>query len=166
MNKLLPQPLLSVALLLVWLLLNQSLALSHWLLGGLIAWLIPLWVRPLLPHSLHIHQPWVLLRLLGWSLIEIVRSAIGVSSIILLKRSKNVHSEFIRIPLDLRDPHGLALLSCLINCTPGTVWVDIVDNHELLLHVFDLQDEAWWINTIKTRYEQPLMQVFEGAAPC
>jgi multisubunit Na+/H+ antiporter MnhF subunit len=34
--------------------------------------------------------------------------------------------------------------------------VDLLpDGHELLLHVFDLHDEAWWIDTIKTRYEQP-----------
>ncbi|WNO59674.1 Na+/H+ antiporter subunit E [Rheinheimera sp. MMS21-TC3] len=166
MNKLLPQPFLSAVLLVVWLLLNQSVELSHWILGGLVAWFIPLWVQPLLLHRLRIHKPWVLIRLLGWSLVEIVRSALAVSSIILFKRSKNVHSEFIRIPLDMRDPHGLAMLSCLINCTPGTVWVDIVDNHELLLHVFDLQDEAWWVNTIKSRYEQPLMEVFEGVTTC
>ncbi|MFY9180627.1 MAG: Na+/H+ antiporter subunit E [Venatoribacter sp.] len=166
MKKLLPRPWLSIALLAIWLLLNQTLDPAHWLLGALIGWAVPLWVQPLLTHRLRIYKPWLLLRLLGWSLMEIVRSAMAVSSIILFKRSKNVHSEFIRIPLDMRDPHGLAMLSCLINCTPGTVWVDIVDNHQLLLHVFDLQDEAWWINTIKGRYEQPLMEIFEGAKAC
>ncbi len=166
MKKLLPRPLLSLALLGLWLMLNQSLAPADWLLGALIACAIPLWVRPLLTHRLQIHKPWALVRLLGWSLVEIARSALAVSSIILFRRSKNVHSEFIRIPLDMHDPHGLALLSCLINCTPGTVWVDIVDNHELLLHVFDLQDEIWWQNTIKSHYEQPLMQIFEGIKPC
>ncbi|NLJ91979.1 MAG: Na+/H+ antiporter subunit E [Aeromonadales bacterium] len=164
--KQLPQPILSLLLLLVWLLLNQSLAPAHWLLGTLIAWGIPLWVQPLNMHKVRIYKPWVLLRLLAWALIEIIRSAITVSSIILFKRSKNVLSEFIRIPLDMHDPHGLALLSCLINTTPGTVWVELTEEHELLLHVFDLQDEAWWINTIKTRYEQPLMEVFEGVSSC
>lgn len=166
MKKLLPRPLLSLALLIIWLLLNQSLELTQLLLGAVIAWLIPLSIQPLLLHRLRIYKPWVLVRLLGWSLIEIVRSAVAVSSIILFKRSENVHSEFILIPLDLRDPHGLALLSCLINSTPGTVWVEISENHELLLHVFDLQDEAWWVNTIKNRYERPLMEIFEGADPC
>lgn len=166
MKKLLPRPLLSFVLLGIWLMLNQSLDLAHWLLGMLLAWAVPLWVQPLITHPIRIHHPWVLIRLLGWSFVEIVRSALAVSSIILFRRSGKVHSEFIRIPLDMHDPHGLALLSCLINCTPGTVWVDIVDNHQLLLHVFDLQDEAWWVNTIKSRYEQPLMEVFEGVRPC
>lgn len=163
MKRLLPHPWLSLALLGIWLLLNQSVALVHWMLGGAIAWLVPLWVQPLLTHQLRIHKPWVLLRLLAWALVEIVRSAVAVSSIILFKRRDKVHSEFILIPLDLRDAHGLALLSCLINSTPGTVWVELTDEHNLLLHVFDLQDEAWWINTIKQRYERPLIDVFEGA---
>ena len=38
------------------------------------------------------------------------------------------------------------------------------DGHELLLHVFDLHDEAWWIDTIKTRYERPIIEVFETPA--
>ncbi|WP_211242685.1 Na+/H+ antiporter subunit E, partial [Halopseudomonas bauzanensis] len=37
-----------------------------------------------------------------------------------------LNSQFIRIPLDLRDPHGLAVLACIINSTPGTVWVEII----------------------------------------
>lgn len=157
-----PRPILSGVLLITWLLLNQSVELAHILLGLLIAWGIPLWVNALITHEVRIYKPWALVRLLSWALVEIVRSAIAVSSIILFRRSENVYSEFIRIPLEMRDPHGLALLSCLINTTPGTVWVELSDEHELILHVFDLQDEDWWINTIKTRYEQPLMEVFEG----
>jgi multicomponent K+:H+ antiporter subunit E len=80
-----------------------------------------------------------------------------------LQRSQGVNSQFIRVPLDLRDPYGLALLSCLINCTPGTVWVEILPGtHDLALHIFDLQDEQWWIDTIKREYEGPLMEIFEG----
>ena len=96
--------------------------------------------------------------------IEIVRSCFNVSQIILLRRTDRVNSQFIRVPLDLRSPHGLALLSCLINMTPGTVWVEILpDSGDLLLHVFDLHDEQWWVDTIKTHYEQPIIEIFETA---
>ena len=103
-----------------------------------------------------------LLRLLWLSAIEIVRSCFNVAQIIVLRRSADVNSRFIRVPLDLRSPHGLALLSCLINSTPGTVWVEILpDKHELLLHVFDLDDEAQFIQHFKHDYERPLMEIFE-----
>lgn len=163
MRRWLPSPLLSLGLLLTWLLLNQSLEAAHWLLGAALAIVAPLLARPLQPHGqARIRRPLALLRLLGFSAIEILRSCINVSQIILLRRSADVNSQFIRVPLDLRSPHGLALLSCLINSTPGTVWVDLLpDSHELLLHVFDLHDEAWWVETIKIRYEGPLIEVFD-----
>lgn len=166
MRRWLPSPLLSLSLLLMWLLLNQSVTPGHLLLGGALGIVAPLLARPLQPHGhARIHQPLALLRLLWFSAIEILRSCFNVTQIILLRRSANVNSQFIRVPLALRSPHGLALLSCLINSTPGTVWVDLLpDSHELLLHVFDLHDEQWWIETIKTRYEQPIIDVFEGPA--
>ena len=37
MNRWLPSPLLSIGLLLTWLLLNESVAAAHWLLGGALA---------------------------------------------------------------------------------------------------------------------------------
>lgn len=166
MKRWLPSPLLSVGLLLMWLLLNQTLEPGHWLLGGLLGIVAPFLARPLQPHGYaQLRRPLALLRLMGFSIVEIVRSCFNVSQIILLRRSANVNSQFIRVPLDLRSPHGLALLSCLINTTPGTVWVDhLPDKHELLLHVFDLHDEAWWVDTIKSRYERPIMEVFESSA--
>lgn len=167
MRRWLPAPLVSASLLLMWLMLNQTVHPAHWLLGTVLAIAAPLLTRPLQPHGYaRLRRPHALLRLLWFSAIEIVRSCFNVSQIILLRRSADVNSRFIRVPLDLKSPHGLALLSCLINSTPGTVWVEILpDNHELLLHVFDLHDEAWWVETIKTRYEQPIIEVFEAPKP-
>ena len=164
MRRWLPSPLVSTSLLLMWLLLNQSVSPGHWLLGGVLGIVAPLLARPLQPHGhARIHRPLALLRLMWFSAIEIVRSCFNVSQIILLRRSADVNSQFIRVPLDLRSPHGLALLSCLINSTPGTVWVEIIpDTHALLLHVFDLHDEQWWVRTIKTRYERPIIEIFEA----
>ena len=92
-----------------------------------------------------------------------MRSNFAVARIVLgLVRGREVRSGFVDIPLDLRDPHGLAVLAGIITSTPGTVWADLApDGKTLTLHVLDLQDEAEWILWIKTRYEQPLMRIFE-----
>lgn len=160
----LPLPLTSAALFIAWLLLNQSVAPGQLLLGLLLALGLPRLVRPLRPLvDPHIARPWALARLLTGALVEIVRSCFNVSRIILFVKSRDLNSRFIRVPLDLTDPHGLALLSCLINLTPGTIWVEILaHSRDLALHVFDLQDEQWWIDTIKTRYEKPIIEIFEG----
>ncbi|MNR82680.1 Na(+)/H(+) antiporter subunit E1 [compost metagenome] len=163
MKRWLPSPLMSFILLLFWLLLNESLEASTLLLGAILAVAIPLLTQPLQPMGFpRISKPFTLLRLLAMALVEIVRSCLNVSRLILFTPRNKLNSQFIRIPLDMRNPYGLAMLSCLINSTPGTVWVEILpDSHELALHVFDLHDEQWWIDTIKTQYERPLIEVFE-----
>lgn len=165
MKRWLPTPLMSLALLVLWLMLNQTLALAHVLLGSLIAVAIPLLVAPWRPTPVRVSRPWVVIRLTIYSLIEILRSCFNVCTLILFRREK-LNSRFIRIPLDLRDPHGLAVLACIINCTPGTVWVEIIPgSDDLALHVFDLHDTQWWIDTIKNKIEQPLIEIFEQEAP-
>jgi multicomponent K+:H+ antiporter subunit E len=94
---------------------------------------------------------------------DIVRSNVAVARIVLgLVRDRKVSSGFLRIPLDLRDPHGLAALAAIITSTPGTVWVGVSeDGSTLTLHVLDLRDEASWVRLIKQRYEEPLRRIFE-----
>lgn len=163
MTRWLPAPRLSLALLLIWLLVNQSISPGNILLGAILAIIIPNWFRAILPVDVYIRKPLVIVRLITGSLIEIVRSCFNVSVLILFKRRDRLNSQFITIPLDLRSPAGLAVLSGIINTTPGTVWVELLpDTYDLALHVFDLHDEQWWIDTIKTRYEQPLIEIFEG----
>jgi len=163
MKSWLHSPRLSVALLLIWLLLNQSIAPADILLGVVLALLIPQLFRSVLPGKVQVRKPRVIVQLFIGSLIEIIRSAINVSVLILFGKRDQLNSQFITIPLDLRSPYGLAVLSCIINTTPGTVWVEILpDSRDLALHVFDLHDEEWWIDTIKTRYEQPLIEIFDS----
>jgi len=163
LSRWLPYPWVSLTLCALWLLLNQAFDLASILLGAILGIALPLLLRGLQPFGYpRLHAPLTLLRLLGMASVEIVRSCFNVCRIILFANHAAVKSEFIRIPLTMRDPYGLAMLSCLINMTPGTVWVEILpERYELSLHVFDLHDEQWWIDTIKTRYERPLIDIFE-----
>ena len=161
MKRWLPTPLVSLALLLLWLMLNQTIEPAHILLGALIAIAVPLMIAPLRPTPVRVSRPMTVIRLTGHSLIEILRSCYNVCVLILFGGDR-LNTQFIRIPLDLRDPHGLAVLACIINSTPGTVWVEIIpDTNDLALHVFDLHDAAWWVDMIKTKLEQPLIDIFE-----
>jgi multicomponent K+:H+ antiporter subunit E len=163
MMRWLPAPRLSAALLVIWLLVNQSIEPGTLILGAILAIVIPNWFRAILPVDVTIRRPVVIVRLIVGSMIEIIRSCFNVSLLILFTRRDRLNSQFITVPLDLRSPSGLAVLSGIINTTPGTVWVELLpDTYDLALHVFDLHDEQWWIDTIKTRYEKPLIEIFEG----
>jgi multicomponent K+:H+ antiporter subunit E len=156
--------LLALALFVMWLLLNNSLAPGHILLGALLAYFIArgsLGMRPLLPHVGHPH---VAVKLIFDVLLDIVRSNIAVARIVLgIAGPQPVTPGFMGVPLDMRDPHGLAVLAMIVTATPGTVWVELsADGERLTIHVLNLQDEEAWVHLIKTRYERPLMAIFEN----
>jgi len=158
------QPILLIlALTGMWLLLNGTLAFGHILLGLSLALLMVYGFRVMRPLQPSLRRPKTALLLLGRVLVDIVRSNVAVARIVLgLNRKRTLRSGFLEVPLDLRDPHGLAALATIVTSTPGTVWVDLSpDGATLTLHVLDLRDEKAWIDTIKQRYERLLMEIFE-----
>ena len=153
-------PVLTGMLIVMWLLLNDSLSLGHVLLGlslaVLLAWSSGL-LRPLQPR---IRRAQLALVLFGLVLLDIVQSNLAVARIVLGLRKPR--PGFLKVPLDLTDPHGLAVLAGIVTATPGTVWVDHdAVSSTLTLHVLDLKSEQEWIDWIKNRYERLLLGVFE-----
>src|SRR5690625_7088707 len=74
-----PAPLLSLFLLIVWLLLSQSAAPGHWMLGGIMAWLAPWITRRLRPYGVAVRRPWAAVRLIWRVAVDIVKSNWDVS---------------------------------------------------------------------------------------
>lgn len=162
MSTWLPFPILSACLLAMWLLLNQTAAVGHVLLGTILALLGGWMMRALQPPEVRVRRPRAIVRLFFLIFADVVRSNIAVSQIILGTRHRSVTSGFVNIPLELRDPHGLAVLACIITATPGTLWVNFdAANGVLMIHVLDLIDESTWIRNIKGRYERLLLEIFE-----
>lgn len=160
--KLLPYPIASAIFLGFWLLLNQSLSTGQFLLGASMA-LIGGWALAALEQpKARPRRPLAILRLAFIVSADIVKSNIAVACIIIGFGRRERRPGFVDIPLELRDPYGLALLACIITSTPGTLWVKFEEPAgTLTIHVLDLVDKAEWINTIKSRYEQPLLEIFE-----
>jgi multicomponent K+:H+ antiporter subunit E len=162
MNWLLPHPLLSAALLCLWLFLNQSVSVGHLILGSLLAVAASWAMAALRPEKPRIRRPLTALRLTGLVLLDIVNSNIAVGKLIVGSRDPGRIAGFLAIPLDLRSRHGLAVLAIIITSTPGTIWVNYdAASGTLLLHVLDLVDKGAWIRTIKDRYERRLREIFE-----
>jgi multicomponent K+:H+ antiporter subunit E len=154
---------LAGSLLALWLLLNASLSLGHIVLGLVLAvgvtWASQM-LRPLQPKLRRAHLAGVLLAV---ALGDIVRSNFNVARIVLgQRRGRELRSGFVKVPLTLKDPHGLAVLAAIVTSTPGTVWVDHdVQTSTLTLHVLDLHNEAFWIAWVKETYEPLLQEMFE-----
>ncbi|WP_341917730.1 Na+/H+ antiporter subunit E [Polaromonas sp. YR568] len=163
MRRWLPSPPLSLALFIVWLLLNQALDTGTLLMAAFLAVLVPLLTRSLRPAKVRMRKPGVALRLVVRVMGDLLHSALTVARLLLTRRTAHIEARFVEIPLQLRDPNALAMLAMICCLTPGTAWGELsFDRSRLLLHVFDMEDKAAFITLIKTRYEAPLMEIFES----
>lgn len=162
MKRLLPSPWLSLGLFGGWLLLTRSFSVGQVLLGLLVALAMPLLMAPLRPRPGPLRHWDVLLRLILRVGRDVVASALQVAVGVWRGPVRPPRGAFVRVPLDLRDVHGLAALAMITAVIPGTVWAELApDRSALLIHVFDLDDEAAFIAHFKSDYEQPLKEIFE-----
>ena len=162
MRRLLPSPWLSLALLGGWLLLTRSFSPGQWLLGVTVAVVMPLLMAPLRPRPGPLRRGGVLVRLILRGGRDVLRSGVQVAAGVWRAQARPPHGTFVLVPLELRDVHALAALTMITAVVPGTVWSELApDRSALLIHVFDLDDEAAFIQHFKTDYEQPLKEIFE-----
>lgn len=156
-------PVLVLLLTVLWLVLNQSLSPGHIVLGALLGTLVAWGSSTLRPVQARLRRLDLAAGLVAIVLWDILRSNLAVTRIVLgLAGRREVRSGFVQIPLQLRDPHGLAVLAMIVTSTPGTVWVSVSpDGGTLTLHVLDLTDEQYWVKLVGERYESRLRRIFE-----
>ena len=161
MKRILSWLYLPTLLLGLWLLLNDSLSPGNIALGGALALFFGWASQALRPLRARPRKPLLALKLIWRVAVDVFNSNLDVAKII-WTGPRDIMPGFLKIPITLKDPHGLAALSCIITYTPGTVWAEFAEDEELLtLHVLDLRDEAFWIHKIQYDYERPLKEIFE-----
>ena len=162
MRRLFPSPLLSASLVAIWLLINESLSAGNWILALLLGWLLPLLFGSLRPQRPRIRRPLLLTRLILRVGYDVLLSVGEVAHGVFLSSRREPNSQFVVIPLELRDPSALASLAVITTVVPGTVWCELArDSSAVMLHVWDLQDEAEFIQMYKSRYEAALLEIFQ-----
>ena len=86
--------------------------------------------------------------------IEVMRRVLGPESAI--------RPGFLRVPIELSDDWAITTLAGIITLTPGTLTADVAaDRSYLLVHAFHVDDAQKIIDSIKTRYEAPLKEIYE-----
>ena len=161
MRRLLPHPLLTVSLALLWLLLVNQLSAGHLLLGALLGWLIPFATSSFWPEQIRIRHPLTLLGFLVVFVYDIVRGSFLVAWLIQLG-PRRLRPVFVEVPLALETDLAISLLAKTISLTPGTVSARLsADKRTLIVHTIDTGDAAALVAEIKQRYETPLKKIFE-----
>lgn len=161
MSRLIPHPLLSVCLVIIWMMLT-AFSPGHFLLGSALALFAGWAMAALHPPSIRIRR-WSVIPKLLWTLfLDIIRSNAAVARLILTDRHTKRRSAFIFIDLKLRNPNALAALAIIVTSTPGTAWVEYSSvRNRLILHVFDAAEADRYHHVVSGIYEPMLMEIFE-----
>ncbi len=158
-NRLLPHPFVSSLVTVSWLMLNHSLDPFDITVALLLGLIIPKLVQPFIIHTPKIQ----------WSkavmLILVVLKDIIISNIRVAKQvlgpMDNLHPKWYRVPLDTDHDYVNTLLAMIITTTPGTVTAGIdQERGDILVHALSCDDIEADILDIKTRYEAPLLEIF------
>lgn len=160
--RLIPHPLLTVLLIVVWQMLVNDVTPGSLLLGLIFGILIPILTGPYWPDRPKLKRP---LKFIAFALIvlwDICVANIVVAKIILFRRNAEIRSQWISIPLELTSPEAITVLAGTITMTPGTVSADVsACGRALLVHCLDADDPDAVRDEIKTRYERRLKEIFE-----
>lgn len=162
LKTLFPSPLTSASVFAIWILLARSSSVGQILLGLVLALVIPRMTRNLRPTRVRVRHPLVVVRYILTVGYDVLKSNLEVAWGVLRWRWKQPNYKFVVIPLELRDPVGLAALAMVTTVVPGTVWSELaLDRSAVMLHVWDVKEDEAFIAFYKARYEKPLREIFE-----
>lgn len=155
-----PQPWLSLTLFVIWQLLSEGISGGSLVLGVILAWGIPQMTLGFWPSRPAFAKPWRLPAYALRVIKDIVIASAEVATLILSFRKPR--PAFVVYPLELQDPLAITILASTISLTPGTVTADISDDQKsLLIHVLDTENGQEITDAIRTRYELPLLEMFQ-----
>ena len=158
---LLPHPLLTLLLAVVWTLLQNEFSAGMMVVGVILGILIPwgtsIW-WPDTPKGFRLGKMMTYSIMVMW---DILIANIQVAWIVLTVPNAKLKPAWIVVPLELRQPEAITVLAGTITLTPGTVSADLSDEgHSLLVHVLHTDDPDAVRDEILTRYQSRLKEIF------
>lgn len=158
--KLLPMPLMSLAIGGLWLVLGSTFTRNSLAMAAILALAIPLLTQSWWPARPVIHRPGLAIRLFGRVCGDIVAANFVLARQV-LGPLEQIHPRFVEMPLAIEDPFVATLLASIVTLTPGTLSVDIdMQRHILHIHAFNATNPEAVSADIKARYEAPLKEIF------
>lgn len=158
---LLPHPLLTLLLAVVWTLLQNDLTAGMVVFGLILGVIIPLGTSVWWPDTPRAFRMGKMIAYCFVVIWDIIVANVQVAWIVLTRANDKLRPAWIEVPLDLKQPEAITVLAGTITLTPGTVSADLSDEgHSLLVHALDAEDPDAVRDEIKNRYERRLKEIF------
>lgn len=162
LQRIIPHPILSLTLTLVWLGLVNGVTLGNVILGASLGIIVPMLTEPYWPNRPRLRRPLAVAEYLVLVLWDIVVANVQVAAIILFRPNREIRSHWINIPLELTSAEAITVLAGTITMTPGTLSATLAaDAGSILVHCLHTDDPDDVRDTIKARYEGRLKEIFQ-----
>jgi multicomponent K+:H+ antiporter subunit E len=161
LSRLVPHPLVSLAVGVSWLLLVNTLTLNAVVFATILGLLVPQLTRAYWPEAPSLRNPLRIVEYVLLVLWDICIANLQVARVILFVPNAALRPAWITVPLELRAPEAITLLAGTITMTPGTVSADLsACGRALLVHCLHAPDPDEVRDQIKSRYEARLKEIF------
>jgi multicomponent K+:H+ antiporter subunit E len=162
LKRYLPHPLLTLALLFVWVFLVNEVSAGAVVLGLILAIILPLITANFWPGRPRVRNVYAICEYGLVVLWDILVANVIVAGLILFRKTESLETKSVVVPLDLTSPEAITTLAGTITMTPGTVTIDLsADAKSLLVHCLHAPDPQGVVDDIKNRYERRLKEIFE-----
>jgi multicomponent K+:H+ antiporter subunit E len=161
LQRWLPHPLLTAALVVLWMLLLNDFSAGGLIVGIILGMSISILTSQFWPDRPHVRSWGKALEFMLIVAWDVIVANVIVAKLILFCPVKELNTRWVTVPIELKTPEAIAILAGTITMTPGTVSSDIsADGRSLLVHCLDAPDAEIAVREMKARYEARLMEIF------
>jgi len=149
----------NLMLALVWVAMTGHFDVVNLLLGFTFGYLVLFLLQRVVGRSAYFTKSVVLVRFIGFYLVEVVRANLRVAWDVITPAS---HSRpgIVAVPLDARTDAEITLLSNLITMTPGSLSIDVADDRSVIyVHSMFADDPEALRGAIKDDLERRVLEL-------
>lgn len=149
----------NLLLALVWTMLTGDMSFGNLMIGLVLGYLILLFQKAASHQGRYPRKVAALLRFFGYFVYELLSSSIRVAHDVL---TPTLHARpgIIAIPLEVETDFEITTLANIITLTPGTVTLDISEDHKVLyVHAMFADDPEHVRRQIKDGLERRLLEI-------
>lgn len=145
----------------VWMFLQQTLAWENFVVGFFIGLLVMYFAVRRLNTPLYMQYVLAFFKLAVIFALEVVRSAVRVSYLILHPRLP-ISPGLVAVPLDVTSDEAITVFAGMITMSPGSISVELSDDRRYLyVHALEAGDPHKAAAFFKNAFERHIMEVFK-----
>jgi multicomponent Na+:H+ antiporter subunit E len=149
----------NLLLALAWAAVTAGFTLANLAAGFVVGYLVLLVAQRLSPGTTYFGKVWQVLRFAGFYLWELVLSNLRVAYDVVTPGYR-MRPAVVAVPLECRSEGEITLLANLITMTPGTLALDVSDDHSVLfVHAMFVRDPDELRRSIKEGLERRVLEL-------